>query len=197
MIPMEKYLKNKGYNTVNQGYPSTKYDIKKLSEEYLADIITRNCLPSREIHFVTHSMGGILVRYYLKNIGLKNLGRVVMLAPPNGGSEVVDKLRRFSFFRKALGPASEQLGTGKNSLPKKLGPVGFELGVIAGCRSINPVNSHIIPGLNDGKVSVEGTKVAGMKDFIVVKIPHPFIMVSKEVLEQVEYFLRTGYFSQR
>src|SRR5208283_4161142 len=123
-----------------------------------------------------------------------SLGRVVMLAPPNQGSEVVDKLGWLFLFKWINGPAGSELGTGTNSTPKKLGPVNYAVGVIAGDRSINWINSLLIPGRDDGKVSVERTKLAGMSDYIVIHTAHPFIMRNREAIRQTIQFLRTGGF---
>jgi triacylglycerol lipase len=140
-------------------------------------------------------MGGILVRYYLKENRIPELGRVVMLSPPNGGSEVVDKLGGTFLFKWMNGPAGQQLGTGENSIPKQLGPVDFDLGIITGDRSINLILSCLIPGSDDGKVSIENAKVKGMKDFRVIHASHPFIMKNKEAMSQVVSFLKTGHFA--
>ena len=164
--------------------------------ELLDDRLTSCCGTSPRIHFVTHSLGGIIVRYYLKNHRIPELGRVVMLSPPNGGSEVVDKFRDNFIFKWLNGPAGQQLGTGKDSLPKKLGGVAFELGVIDGDRSINLFLSIIIPGPDDGKVSVSNAKVEGMKDFIIVHSSHPFIMKNRHAIKQTITFLRQGEFTR-
>lgn len=194
----QKFLAQKGYLVLHFKYPSTKYDIQTLSRNYLEDFIQTRCLDqTKKIHFVTHSMGGILVRYYLKDHTPQNLGRVVMLAPPNRGSEVVDWEKHWFVFRWLLGPAGQQLGTDAESLPAQLGSVDFELGVIAGDRSFEFVHSLIIPGPDDGKVGVERAKVQGMKDFFLVHIAHTFIMRDDEVLRQIEHFLRTGTFHRK
>ena len=146
------------------------------------------------VHFVTHSMGGILVRFYLANHRLVNLGRVVMLSPPNQGSETVDKLANMPGFGWLNGPAGQQLGTDENSLPNRLGPADFELGIITGNRSINLILSTMIPGPDDGKVAVERAKLAGMADFLVVPHSHPFIMKKPLVIEQTQFFLEHGRF---
>jgi len=118
-----------------------------------------------------------------------------MLAPPNEGSEVADKLGDLSLYKWINGPAGNELGTDKNSVPNQIGPAHFPVGVIAGDRSINWINSlFLIPGRNDGKVSVERAKLAGMSDFLVVHATHPFIMRNDEVIRQTIKFLQTGTF---
>jgi pimeloyl-ACP methyl ester carboxylesterase len=153
--------------------------------------------PDRRVHFVTHSFGGIVLRYYLKERPLPSLGRVVMLSPPNGGSELADLLGRIPLVRKAAGPNRPRLGTDPGSLPARLGAIDFDLGVITGDRSINPLFSALIPGPDDGFVAVERAKIGGMSDFLVVPRTHAFIMRSREVIEQTLKFLRDGSFDHR
>ncbi len=192
---LEHHLKNQGYHVINLGYPSRKEKIQKLSEETINRSINecKKVNPAR-IHFVTHSMGGILVRYYLDVNRIDNLGRVVMLSPPNHGSEAVDKLKELFLFKWINGPAGEQLGTDKKSVPNMLGPPYYDAGIITGDRTINPILSMLIPGKDDGKVSVKSAKLTGMKDFLVVHRAHPFIMNDKDVMNQVICFLKNGAF---
>ena len=195
MRKLEKHLIDHGYRVINVDYPSTKYPIEYLAENVLSEVVAScDSSPETKIHFVTHSMGGIVVRYFLKHFGMPNLGRVVMLSPPNQGSELVDHLKDSTVFRKRNGPAGQQLGTDTDSLPLKLGPVDFELGVITGDRSFNPVSSMILPGPDDGVVSVARAKVKGMSDFIIMPNSHTFIMKSKKVIRQVLHFLEHGEF---
>lgn len=184
---------SEGFDVVNVDYPSRDHPIEKLADIAVNDGIDK-CPRDQTLHFVTHSLGGILVRYYLTHNEVSRLGRVVMLAPPNQGSEVVDKLRDKPGYAIINGPAGAQLGTDKDSIPLKLGAANFELGVIAGTSSVNPILSLYLPNPDDGKVSVERTKVAGMKDFITVRHSHPFIMRSSEVIEQAISFIQTGSF---
>ena len=189
-------LKHSGYSIVNYGYPSTRYPIEKLAENAISDALTRCCNPSK-IHFVTHSLGGILVRQYLNTHVLKNLGRVVMLGPPNRGSQVVDKLAGVPGFKLINGPAGVQLGTGELSVPKALGPAHYELGIIAGTRSINLILSALLPSPNDGKVTVENTRLEGMTDHITLPVTHTFMMRNAQVIGQVIHFLKYGAFKNR
>ncbi|MFC2161428.1 esterase/lipase family protein [Acidobacteriota bacterium] len=195
---LEKHLSNLGYQVFNLDYPSVRYSIPYLAENIL-DAVVQQCrqTPPVKIHFVTHSMGGILVRYYLKHFDLPQLGRVVMLSPPNGGTELVDFIKKSLLFKKKYGPAGQEMGTGRGSLPLDLGPVDFELGIISGNRSFYPLNSIFIPGPDDGIVSVESTKVEGMADFLLLPYSHLFIMRKEAVLEQVVLFLKSGKFTHQ
>lgn len=142
-------------------------------------------------------MGGIIVRFYLKKFSPRNIGRIVMISPPNGGSEVADFLMNNFFIRRILGPAIGQLGTGKNSVPNSIGAIKYDTGIITGSSSINWINSAIIPGKDDGKVSIKRARLRGMKDFLVVKRSHTFIMKAPEVMEAVYNFLTTGKFNNK
>jgi glycerol-3-phosphate O-acyltransferase len=198
MTNIEKALLKLGYNVKNVDYDATKFPVEFLAKRSLKAVIeqVRQSDPKR-IHFVTHSMGGILLRYYRKHNDLPSLGRVVMISPPNQGSELVDRLRGTLFFRAQNGPAGHQLGTGPESMPNQLGPHPFEAGVIAGNRSFNPVYSWMLPGPDDGVVAVERTKVAGMKDFIVLPHSHTFIMKADDTIVQILHFLKYGEFDHQ
>lgn len=197
MWRIESALRSKGYEVVNLDYPSRKKSIDELSD-FLGQTLA-NCYadPERTVHFVTHSMGGVVVRYHLARQHPPNLGRVVMLSPPSAGSEMVDLLSDNPLFELTLGPAGQELGTDPSSVPQTLGPVDFELGVIAGDASVNPVFSELIPGVDDGAVSVESAKTPGMTDFLILPYSHTFIMFSGEVIEQIVHFLDHGVFDHQ
>lgn len=194
---MQSFLDNAGYQTVNIDYPSTRYSVEHLAREFVLPQILEHMKSGETVHFVTHSMGGIIVRYLVKQGLIEINGRVVMLSPPNHGSPVVDKIGNWLLFRWLNGPAGRQLGTGEESLPVSLGPVDFEVGVITGTRTINLILSCMIQGQDDGKVSVESAKVDGMTDFLIEKVSHPFIMNHHRVQAQVIYFLQNGVFKRQ
>ena len=197
MAYMEERLVAAGYTVYNYDYESRKNEISSLVDN-LQEFLEACCQgKGTSLHFVTHSLGGILVRALIAESKPDNLGRVVMLSPPNKGSEVADYIKDYSLFKDILGPASMQLGTGLDSMPNRLGPADFELGVITGNRTIDPISSLIIPGVDDGKVAVEKTKLEGMTDFLVMPVSHAYIMQKPEVVDEVIYFLQQGRFNRK
>ena len=193
MGKLEVGFRERGYNVVNVDYPSRKFPVPELATLAIEKGLAA-CPEPATVHFVTHSLGGILVRYYLSHEDIANLGRVVMIAPPNNGSEVVDNWRDVPGFNFLNGPAGRQLGTDGQSIPKQLGPVDFELGIIAGTVSVNPILSMSLPNPDDGKVSIESTKVEGMADFVTVPRSHTFIMRADAVIEYAVSFIANGRF---
>ena len=195
MGKVERALRQDGYTVYNLGYPSRDQTIEALATR-IAREVQEKAAGTTKVHFVAHSMGGIIVRQMLADKSIPNVGRVVMLSPPNQGSEVVDRLGHWRLFKWINGPAGCQLGTGKDSVPCRLGapPPGVEIGVITGDRSINWILSCLIPGKDDGKVSVERAKLPGMKEFRVYHSCHPLIMRKQAVIEDVKAFLATGKF---
>ncbi len=191
---MEIALKADGYTTVNTSYPSTKASVEELTASVLPDAIAK--CGKDKVHFVTHSMGGILVRAYLRDHQPENMGRVVMLGPPNQGSEIVNTFSDLKLFEWLNGPAGMELGMGPGHIPENLGPASFEVGIIAGKLSVSPVFSYVIEGKDDGKVSISSTKLDGMQDHIVMPTTHTFMMLNPFVIAQTMIFLETGSFDK-
>lgn len=195
MRPLAAHLQQQGYRVVSMDYPSTRQPIDALAEG-LQPQIRALAESSERIHYIGYSMGGLLVRVLLHQYRPANLGRVVQLASPNHGSEVADFLRKVWLFRILFGPAGQQLGAlpeYRAQLPQE---VNYELGIIAGNRSIDPISSALIGSENDGKVSIASTRLAGMKDHIVVPASHTFFPGNREVQRQTAYFLAHGMFDR-
>ena len=194
---MEEALQDEGYLTANIDYPSRDFEIAELAniaiEKGLATC--RSGSDIERIHFVTHSLGGILVRQYLSTKSIDELGRVVMLGPPNQGSIAADDFEGVPGFDWINGPAGQQLGKGEESVPLALGPANFELGIIAGNRTIDPITSAVLDDPDDGRVSVADTRLEGMDDFIVVEHSHAFMMRMQKPIQLTIRFLKTGRFS--
>ncbi|QIK41943.1 esterase/lipase family protein [Pontivivens nitratireducens] len=195
LLVMETVLRREGFDVVNHTYPSTEATIPELAEIAVPEGLS-GCKGTRPVHFVTHSMGGIVLRQYLSEMWIDGLGRVVMLAPPNQGAELAERLGDLPIFEWMNGAAGLQLGTGRGSVPLGLGPVTFDLGVIAGNQTVNIVTSALIEGADDGKVSVTETQVEGMDDMIVLPVTHTFMMNDPVVIAEVLAFLRTGQFER-
>jgi len=188
-------LENAGYDVVNVSYPSLIYTIEELAikavETGVEDCQSRG---RSRIDFVTHSLGGILLREYLALKTVPRVGRVVMLGPPNQGSGLADYIHSLRILRPITPAAVEQLGTGENSLVAQLGPVAFDLGVIAGTKNLTGFLPGFPDGVSDSVVAVTETVVPGMRDFLVLPVSHTFMSWDPAVIEQVVQFLRSGHF---
>src|SRR3990167_10347241 len=173
MSSIEFMLKRQNYFVVNEDYPSTKKTIENLANQYIPLMIDQ-CLINHSDHisFVTHSMGGIVLREYLQNHEIPQLSHIVMLGPPNHGSQLADLLHNNWLFKFATGPAGQELTTHKTSVPNTLDHLNhqYQLGIIAGNFSLIPFNHFIFHEENDGKVAVSSAKLNTMKDFIVLPV---------------------------
>lgn len=195
MASMARELEIRGYQVTRLSYPSTDLPIAELSSDYLAPAV-QHCREEgcQAVHLVSHSLGGILIRQYLQTHNLPNGSRIVMLSPPNHGSELADHLKSYRLYHWVTGPAGAQLGTGRDSVPNQLAPVEATIGVITGDESWNPLYSYLIPGPDDGKVAVDHARLAEMADFLVVPASHTFIMDNDDVIAQTIHFLQKGRF---
>lgn len=180
-----------GYDVTNVDYDS-RGGILAEHAETLAAEVSACCAAAPRVHFVGHSLGGLVIRRYLADTRPESLGRVVLLAPPNQGSEVADWFREQQLGH-LLGPAGLGLGTGDAGIPASLPPPEYEVGIIAGNRSLNPIGSVLIPGPDDGMVGVDNTRIEDVP-LIVVPRSHTFLMNDRFTTEAVIGFLRTGKF---
>jgi hypothetical protein len=186
----------RGYRVRNIGYSSRRAGIFAHAERVGLAI---SALPDDgPLHAVTHSMGGIVLRAALAGgwVAQERIGRVVMIAPPNRGSELADWLSRTPLLRFAVGPAGPELCTGAGGVPRTLPPAPCEIGVIAGAAPRGALTASLFGGPNDGKVSVAHARVDGMHDFLVVPRGHTFIMNHPEVIMQTFHFLEHGRFER-
>lgn len=193
MDKLARALECSGYKVYNLDFPSTKLPIAELAE-FIYKKMEREFKSATKIHLVGYSTGGLMVRILATKYRPKNLGRVVQLAPPNHGSEYASFLKNFSFYRYIFGPAGQELDYHNTATEKLLGKIDYELGVIAGNFSLDPLSYFIFKSENDGKVSVESTKIKGMKDHIVLCASHTFFPRNNNVINQTLTFLKNGEF---
>lgn len=189
-------FERKNYQVLNINYPSRKFPLEKLAEIIHPQIIEFSQTFSGKIHFVGHSMGGLLIRAYINKYHPKNLGRVLMMGTPNQGSQIADFVKNWWLFKKLYGPAGSQLITNQNDFREIFGEVNYELGIIAGNRSLDLIGSKIIGQESDGKVAVENTKIAGMKDFITIKVDHTLMPHNRKVIKNAVAFIENGSFDK-
>jgi hypothetical protein len=197
MSNLGEALQNEGYSVALLDYPSRNHPIEVLSN-LAVDTGVRHCLENgnTRLYFVTHSLGGILVRAYLNEHDIPELERIVMLAPPNHGSAVVDRVKDVPGVVWLNGPAFLELGTDVQSVPLGLGEIKTDTAVIAGTRSVNPILSTFLEHPDDGKVSVKSARLEGMCAMLVIAVSHPFIMDDELAIKQTLAYLNTGKFSE-
>ena len=198
MQGMDDALRAAGYETLVITYPSTDRDLDGIAAALRAGALSADFWSKAgRVHFVTHSMGGLVARRYLKayrdSIPPGKLGRVVMLAPPNRGSHVADLIHGLPPYDWYYGPAGQELTSAARAAADD--PLYYETGIIAGEKEWPYiVAAFVVPGRSDGRVSVENTKIPGMKDHLVVPATHTFIMDRPDVQRQTVHFLREGIF---
>lgn len=198
MRSFERALLAAGFLTLNVGYPSRHKSIQQLVTDIDAAVSPFATALDGPVHFVCHSMGGLVARAYLERHRPTRLGRVVMLGPPNGGSEIADLLQKRLFYRLLFGRAGGELTTSGCKLRNaSAAPIDFQVGVIAGNRPLLPLaSSLVLPGPNDGKVTVRSTRLAGIADHIVVATSHTALIRNRIALRQTISFLQNGQFNR-
>lgn len=193
MRSMAKALQIEGYKVCNIGYPSRYFNVRKLAEDFVLPRIKECAQLEHKLNFVSHSLGGILIRSLDSQLKEFSTGRFVMLSPPNQGSEAVDKLAKVWGFKNLAGPAGSSLGTATGSVPNTIPIPSMPFGVIAAKYSNSPM-SWLLPGDDDGKVTLERMQLEQMQDFLVINNTHSFMMRDKETIQQAIHFLQNGFF---
>ncbi|MFC4269990.1 alpha/beta fold hydrolase [Sneathiella chungangensis] len=190
-------LEKAGYRTCAIDYPSMTESIENTQATISSEI--ERCIKSNNtaeiVHFVTHSLGGPLARDYLSSAPLKNMGRMVMLSPPNHGSDLVEHFGHWKYFRSVLGPIASELTADHSSWLAHLPVPNYEIGVLAGNYTFNPIAAYLLDGKDDGAVTIEDMKLEGMADFMEVSATHVTIRYSSIASRQISYFLNQGHFA--
>lgn len=189
---IKRRLKRLGFDVYAPYYPSMSISVAQAVELIRPQL--EALPPAAPLYFVTHSMGGIVARLWIARFKPSNLARVVMFAPPNHGTQLADRLNPRPLFRAILGPAFAELSAAPHSLPNRLPPPDFEVGIIAGTRALNPLGHRLLPKPNDGIVSVASTRLPGMRDHLIVPYSHRMMLSIPAVAEQAIHFLQVGRF---
>lgn len=195
MRPLADALEAAGYRVVNVSYPSRGEPLEGLAAGFLpAALAEHGVARAPRMHVVAHSMGGLVARLHLADRRPPNLGRVVLLGPPNHGSAAADAAARLAPLRALLGVNLVRLGTGPEAVTPTLPPPDYEVGVIAGTGRLNPLFAGVMDGPHDGVVSVASARLEGSRDFLVLPYSHTGMLFRAEVHRQVAAFLREGRF---
>ncbi len=195
MVALERRLRRQGFAVHNVSYPSRPRTFKQAMEAVECRLEGEGLDRADRLSWVTYSLGGLLARAYVAEHDRRG-DRMVMLAPPNRGSEIVDAIGHWRLFRLAFGELASELGTRDDSLPRRLEVPNAEVGVIAGDRWISPLGPLLLRADNDGSVTVDSTRLPGMRDHLVVPHSHTFLMNAPRVARQTAHFLRHGSFER-
>jgi pimeloyl-ACP methyl ester carboxylesterase len=192
------WLKFCGYRVTSIGYPSHRVSIAAAVQQHLNPALEQlEIAPGSQVHFVTHSLGGIVFRAWAaQRDPAFPLGRAVLLAPPNQGSQIIDELRQWGWVRWFLGPVSAELGTDAASTPNTLGPLPPETGIIMGNKDTLPVFRHLLGSESDGVVTIASAHGEGEADFTLLPANHATIIIQPAVFRAVHRFLQTGSFKE-
>lgn len=199
MMPLAVVLEREGFAVSNLSYPSTRYRIEELTAGFLAPLVARH--RGERLHFIAHSLGGIMLRHYLSTPALSQqgpeIGKVVMMGSAHHGSEILELYRRHPLFAAAYGPATQQSGTGAHCFPCGLHEqVTYALGVIAGYVPLDPLSWLVMPWPHDGRSSVRSTALPGMQDQVLVPSPHEALPFHPLAMRQAVQFLKSGRFGR-
>lgn len=190
MEPMARYLNQRGYHTINIPYPSFRKSIEE-NAQIIHEIIKTH-EKSGNPHFVTHSLGGIITRKLLAEWPPENTGRIVMLAPPNQGCEILDWLNHHPLATHILGPSGIQLGCSAIQANAPLIAKEVDTAIIMGTQSTIPFFRSLLDQENDGIVSADSGRIADMNEFQVIDADHTFIAANPQAMKMTGDFIQYG-----
>ena len=195
MRKLGRALRYQGYQVHTINYSSIRRNIKNIQSDAFQQIDNKlSQISADKIHFVGHSLGGLLIRSYLGKKTIPKLGAVVMIGSPSKGTHFVDYYKD-SWWFKFFGSVTRIFSAEGSQFLNSLKPPNYPLGVIAGNFNVR-FQEHILPGLDDGLVPVESTKIKGMKDFVLIQnTTHRGMLFQRKVVEQVIYFLMNEKFN--
>ena len=196
MWKLEQGLSKSGYSIMNLHYPSVKADMDSIVSLVHSRLAPR-LQDYQKINFVTHSLGGIVMRAYLHKHKQSNFQRLVMIAPPNKGAIMAERFEDFFIYKWIYGQTGQKLGKDSTDYWQQIPPPSIDFGIIAGGLGNDKGFNPLIPGDDDGTVGVAETKIAGAQDFIVIPGLHTSLLWQNRTLEQVLYFLEYNHFKNQ
>ena len=197
MVGLERAIGKAGYQTFSPRYPSLTSTLPEIVDLVEPSIRSFAADIEGSVHIVGHSLGGLITRATLHRGRLPNLGRVVMLSTPHGGSEWADLVMKLRLHPAILGPVGAHLITARTRTDDDmLGEINYPVGVIAGDTPLRKAIPPIVGRPNDGTLSVASTRVAGMADHIVLPVTHAIMPLNREVRRQTLHFLEHGSFGR-
>jgi pimeloyl-ACP methyl ester carboxylesterase len=200
MSPIAKYLEEEGgYTAVNVTYPSTRQSIADHAAS-LAKVVG-SLEGIEEIHFVGFSMGNIVIRHYLADQTAgeadrrvdPRVKRFVMLGPPNNGSVAATSFGQNPLVQTVLGKPGQELGREWVWLEQNLGTPPCPFAIVAGGRGDDKGFNPMLPGDDDGLVTVASTRLPGASDFLLVPTLHVLLPLDPKVMRYTLSFLQNGH----
>lgn len=191
---LNHYLKKQGYNLASPMFPTTMGSLVECSHKLSTYIDNLNLSPDDTLHFVGHSMGGLIIRHCLAFRNINHLGRCVLIATPNQGSFLADIALKFLRY-SPINPfkSMSSLRTSAEDIPEPINSPPPKIGVIAGTNS-NLILGNLLQSQNDGRVEVNSTRFRGMTDFITLPYGHHEIHHTKIAARLIDFFLKNGTF---
>lgn len=195
---LQKYFNNLNYETVTLSLPTIFSSLEHctdLFEEKLFKIQNIKNNRYSKIHFVGHSFGGLIIRKFLSRHFIKNIGRCVLIATPNQGSQLADITNNYFSFSLNIVKSLKSMLIQNLNISSPINE-SIEIGVIAG-NKCNLLLGHLfLPKNNDGRVEINSTKIDNMKDYIILEYGHKEIHHKLKTANYIKSFLQKGEFIQ-